>query len=555
MIHGTIIQKIWKSRQMAINTENNYLYKKTKGSYIPINKIDQNLIISPLIQRNMKPLKLNLPIKFFIETNNEYEIGYLIFTATSIYTDRALLQKIFAINSNSKHDGVTKYCFIKTIYNLLEGPYIFLNSSQGKVELRILKPKELDEIKFKNQSAYEITVNQHAIKTLDEHEYFFPFFAKPIVQPQQPKDYSGISTTKDTSGIQQENKNNQNIVNENSEIKLEFIKAQEKKLADLEEKISNKQKQYNDLSQQVSDLDVFLTNILAENREDMNKKLEIEISQLREVKMDEMLDGLAQINERIKHSNQLLEEKHLEYNFLIDEIQNKSQILSEIQEKEKRWHAIINKYIESITYQDQTRPIREIMDEWKDSIPTCLSNYNGFSNLMGFLRKHKLFIINRDLIQQIRSFWKIIGHQNNFVIFDADASWLIPDKLYKAVGQINNQTLTFSDLMTLCYEIPDITIHCEISHANRAPLEGYVAPIMDIQKKLKENLIINNRCIPWPDNLYLYLIIDEDKFSFNPDDFATRNNIPLFKKQNDFLGETALLKEDELTALRLFLKE
>lgn len=116
-----------------------------------------------------------------------------------------------------------------------------------------------------------------------------------------------------------------------------------------------------------------------------------------------------------------------------------------------------------------------------------------------------------DLLEQ---FFNDIGHKNGRIVVYADATWLSPESLLNAKVYLNSSSknISLSSIFKIAEENKELIIQIEILGANRAPIEGYLGPLIKAADR-KEYVIFENKIIKIPENIIFVLQLDDDEYT------------------------------------------
>jgi hypothetical protein len=137
---------------------------------------------------------------------------------------------------------------------------------------------------------------------------------------------------------------------------------------------------------------------------------------------------------------------------------------------------------------------------------------------LGQLKNGVIFRVgNMDEMKQIEDFFRALGHQNGKFILHADASWLTPDSPWKTKGHLYGCDIpvTFPDVIDFALKNPEIIFQVEILGANRAPIEGYLGPLLKTLPQ-KRKIIIGKHFEEIPINMFFFLQLDSDDYCAKP---------------------------------------
>ena len=119
-------------------------------------------------------------------------------------------------------------------------------------------------------------------------------------------------------------------------------------------------------------------------------------------------------------------------------------------------------------------------------------------------------------ISQIENFFKHLGHENGRFVLNVDASWLTPASLWGSKGYLKgfSQPVSLTDVVQFAGKEPDMLFQVEILGADRAPVEGYLGPLIKALTK-NEKIVISDRLLEIPRNLLFFLQFDKDEYCAN----------------------------------------
>jgi hypothetical protein len=153
-------------------------------------------------------------------------------------------------------------------------------------------------------------------------------------------------------------------------------------------------------------------------------------------------------------------------------------------------------------------------------------------------------------VSQIETFFKHLGHENGCFILNADVSWLIPESLWENKGYLKGYKapVKLTEVIQASKQRPELIFQVEILGADRAPVEGYLGPLIKaIDRKEKVAVKDNLMEIPW--NLFFFLQFDNDEYCAKPSNWLKErlNFIKItsmdFHLKNKFIPANILFKE------------
>ena len=333
------------------------------------------------------------------------------------------------------------------------------------------------------------------------------------------------------------------------EWKLKRAEHEEKQL---HQKISNEEKKSKELEQQIE-----LLIISSKNREReiealkmQNQQLAIKEKELNDIKerglqaflesrKDEIENRLAGIRTQLEEENKELEKissraneerRHLESLEELGE-QKRKELMAYVEKGEKWRHALYPEIPES-GFQpvknetfvfSRSNEQKEIINEFSE-LERLLDDSTDSSDEMSLIRHtcrqldtERLFPVeDMKEISQIENFFKHLGHENGRFVLNVDASWLTPASLWGSKGYLKgfSQPVSLTDVVQFAGKEPDMLFQVEILGADRAPVEGYLGPLIKALTK-NEKIVISDRLLEIPRNLLFFLQFDKDEYCAN----------------------------------------
>ena len=156
-------------------------------------------------------------------------------------------------------------------------------------------------------------------------------------------------------------------------------------------------------------------------------------------------------------------------------------------------------------------------------------------------------------LSKIENFFELLGHKNGRFVIHADPSWLTPKSLWRQKGNLLafNKPVSLFEIFKIAERAAgELLFQVQILGANRAPIEGYLSPLLKTIER-QEALTIENTLIKVPDNILFFFQFDSDDYTAKRSEwlnskFSSLNNIPSLEKlQNKIAIPLDVLREFE----------
>jgi hypothetical protein len=348
--------------------------------------------------------------------------------------------------------------------------------------------------------------------------------------------------------IEDHKKEKRKLLEENNELKwrLKRIENKEKQYA---EEVDNERKKIKKLEQQLEPLKNTLENQAKEIEllNDQNKRLSIKEKELEKIKEEGLKDFLETKKHEIKNQmseiQEQMEQKKSELVNILSRIEEEKQHLDSLEEFNQQKRKELLAYVEKgekwkralyPTIPDKKiQPVKpdlltsmrfdeqKVIIEKSSELEICLENSSISSDEMIHFRQTRRQLSIKRIFQvedmkeisHIESFFGHLGHENGCFVLNADAAWLTPKSLWESKGYLRgcNIPLTLIEVMQWALKESDMIFQVEILGADRAPVEGYLAPLIKAIGK-KEKIIIKNMVMEIPLNLFFFLQFDNDEY-------------------------------------------
>lgn len=293
-----------------------------------------------------------------------------------------------------------------------------------------------------------------------------------------------------------------------------------------------------------------------------NKKEEI-IEELAKAKI-KSAEILKKEKKKLEALKEQIEQEKEKGNALIELHNKKRQELSDYIEMGEKWKNALSPNYQIIT--DLEFP--DYPDDASTQVIDSFSNFLklvedfGFDNdeslslkqsINHILRKRIFQITDLKDLSKIENFFDILGHRKGRFIIHADASWLTPKSLWNGKGNLFavNKPVSLLEVFRIAEKATEeILFQIEILGANRAPIEGYLGPILKAIER-KDNIIVDNNIIGIPENVVFFLQLDDDQYTAKPSDWLssklfTLSEIPSLEKlPNKIAVPLKILRENE----------
>lgn len=411
---------------------------------------------------------------------------------------------------------------------------------------------------------------------------------KEIVKLRSEKaEFENLADEKsqEKNDIQTQKKCIQKLRKENNDLGSELKRANNKE-KQLKEEIISGEKKIKDLQQQLEPLKNTI-NVQAKEIEvlkDQIQRLSVKEKELEKIKEEGLKDFLdtktGEINSQLSKIQAQMEQKKSELGNVLSRMEEEKQHLESLEEFNRQKRNELMVYVEKGEKWKHalypTVPGKEIplvksarltfggFDEQKEIIKEfseleiLMEDANVSNDEMGQFRQTRNQLSGKRLFQvgdmkeisKIENFFGHLGHENGCFVLNADVSWLTPASLWESKGYLKGYKtpVTLTEVIQFSKQRRDMIFHVEILGADRAPLEGYLGPLIKAIER-NEKIPIKDDIMEIPWNLFFFLQFDNDEYCAKPSNWLKErlNYIKItpidFHSKNMFVPADVLFKE------------
>lgn len=411
---------------------------------------------------------------------------------------------------------------------------------------------------------------------------------KEIVKLRSEKaEFENLADEKsqEKNDIETQKKCIQKLRKENNDLGSELKRAKNKE-KQLEEKIDNDEKRIKEIEQRLEPLKNTIKSQAKEIEvlEDQNQQLSVKEKELEKLKEEGLKDFLdtktGEINSQLSEIQAQMEQKKSELGNILSRMEEEKQHLESLEEFNRQKRNELMAYVEKGEKWKRalypTVPGNEIQsvksaqltfvgfDEQKEIIKDfselelLLEGANVSNDEMVRFRQTRNQLSGKRLFQvgdmkeisQIENFFRHLGHENGCFVLNADVSWLTPASLWENKGYLKGYKapVTLKEVIQFSEQKQDMIFHVEILGANRAPLEGYLGPLIKAIER-NEKIPIKDDIMEIPRNLFFFLQFDNDEYCAKPSNWLKEmlNSIKVIPmdlhSKNIFVPTDILFKE------------
>jgi len=281
------------------------------------------------------------------------------------------------------------------------------------------------------------------------------------------------------------------------------------------------------------------------------------------VKSDEILKKEKQKFNMIREQIEKEKEKR---NALVELNEKKRQELSDYIEKGEKWKNAMSSNHQIYVIEDEIPALftgdedTEIVDNYSNFLALLESSNFDKDDVLSIKQtvckmiEKRLFQIHdfKDL-SRIEDFWDFLGHQNGRFLIYADASWLTPKSLWNQRGNLSafGKPISLIELFKIAEKAEEeLIFQVEILGANRAPIEGYLGPLLKAIEG-KGGFVVENTIVRVPENIVFFLQLDSDEYTAKPSEWLSNklfylSEVPSLEKlPNKVAVPLHILRENE----------